>query len=218
MIVLIYAYYNFNLDRAVFAIRQEVLPASSFDRIARLFANPAEQAVFLVGFRSMLLSTSSLIVIKTILLWISIYKWRKIITTVVQSTHAKRQDIVMPKKRQQSRRHLCLGFVIYMVFGVSVVLHVVSSIAVTSKNCAPYANCVVASNQWYVKSGACPCLVYSNRNDMPATWDLWMNPPNATEELSVLAEPGTLTTIYITNQALPTLPDALQHCTHLKQL
>lgn len=218
MIVLIYAYYNFHLDRAVFDIRQQTMPAGSFDRIARLFANPAEQAVLLVGFRSMLLSTTSTIVMKTVLLLISIYKWRKIITTVVQSTHAKRQNVIMPKKRQQSRRHLCLGFTLFMLFGIGVVMHTISAIAITSKNCAPYANCVVASNQWYVKSGACPCLVYSNRNDKPSTWDQWMNPPNATEELSILAETGDLTTIYITNHALPTLPDSLQHCTHLTQL
>lgn len=218
LIVVIYAYYNFNLDRDVFAIRQEYLPSGSFDRIARLFANPAEQAVFLVGFRSMLLSSNSTIAIKTILLWVSIYKWRKIITTVVQSTHARRQSVVMPIKRHQSRRHLCLGFVLYMLFGVSVVLHFVSAIVVTSKNCAPYGNCVVASNQWYVKSGACPCLVYSNRDDKPGSWDEWINPPDATEELNLLAETGDLTTIYIANRAVPVLPDALERCTHLTQM
>lgn len=166
----------------------------------------------------MLLSSPSSIVIKTLLLWISTYKLRKIITTVVQSTNAKRRDVIMPKNRQQSRRHLCLGFLLYSVFGVSVVLHVIGAVVVTSKNCAPYTNCVVASNQWYVKAGACPCIVYSNRNDMPATCDEWKNPPNASAELSLLAETGDLTTIYITNHALATLPDELQHCTHITQM
>lgn len=57
MIVLVNAnYYNFHLNRAVSNIRQEAMPAGSFDRIARLFANPVEQSVLLVpcclnGFR-----------------------------------------------------------------------------------------------------------------------------------------------------------------------
>lgn len=218
LVVLIYAYYTFTIDRGEWRVRQETLTVGSFDRTARIFADPVDIAISLVGFRALVLSDSSSICIKTSLLLLSVYKWRKIITIVIQSTHAKRQGRVMPKKRKLARGQVYFGIAIYMAFGVILTIHTISAIVVTSRNCAAYPTCVIAANLWDVKDGQCPCLVYSNRKEIPRTWNGWIDAPDVTDELHALAQGGLLTTVNIVNRAVPTLPDTLRQCVGLKHM
>lgn len=218
LVVLVYVNYTFTIDRGELRVRQETLDVGSFDRTARIFADPVDIAISLVGFRALVLSDSSSICIKTSLLLLSVYKWRKIITIVIQSTHAKRHGRVMPRKRKLARGHVCFGIAIYMTFGVTLTIHTISAIVITSRNCAAYPTCVIAANQWDVQHGQCPCLVYSNRHAIPRRWKEWVESPDVTEELHVLAQAGLLTTVNIVNRAVPTLPDTLRQCTALKHM
>lgn len=218
LVVLIYAYYTFTMDRDEALIKLETLEVGSFDRLARVFADPVDIGISLIGFRALVFSSSSSICIKTTLLLLSVYKWRKIITIVIQSTHAKRQGRVMLKRRKLTRNQFCFGVTLYVTFGVALALYTISSIIVTARNCAPYPRCVMASNQWDVKAGQCPCLVYSNRKQVPRTWSEWVDSTDVTQELNELAEAGFLTTINIVNRAVPVLPDTLRRCVELKHM
>ncbi|KAG6577842.1 uncharacterized protein IUM83_16793 [Phytophthora cinnamomi] len=57
IIVLVYSAYNFDFDRAVFRINTELLPVGSFERRARMFANPTEIELFRVSFDSLRIRT-----------------------------------------------------------------------------------------------------------------------------------------------------------------
>ncbi|EGZ24784.1 hypothetical protein PHYSODRAFT_256968 [Phytophthora sojae] len=54
--VLSYCYYNFSFDRAVYLVNAEVLPDGNFERYARMQADPAQVALFLLNFNSLRIS------------------------------------------------------------------------------------------------------------------------------------------------------------------
>ncbi|KAG2821966.1 hypothetical protein PC111_g10806 [Phytophthora cactorum] len=53
VLVLVYCYYNFQFDDAVFATYLEILPIGSFERSAAVFADPSEMALFRLAFDSL---------------------------------------------------------------------------------------------------------------------------------------------------------------------
>ncbi|KAE9096377.1 hypothetical protein PF006_g23791, partial [Phytophthora fragariae] len=53
VLVLVYCYYNFQFDDAVFATYLKVLPIGSFEHSARIFADPSEVALFRLAFDSL---------------------------------------------------------------------------------------------------------------------------------------------------------------------
>ncbi|KAF4034682.1 hypothetical protein GN244_ATG13338 [Phytophthora infestans] len=59
IVVLFFSAKNFDFDRAVFHINMELLPVGSFERRARMFANPTEIELFRVSFNSLRIRTVS---------------------------------------------------------------------------------------------------------------------------------------------------------------
>lgn len=59
IIVLMYSAHNFDFDRAVFRINMELFPVGSFERRARMLANPTEIELFRVSFDSLRIRTIS---------------------------------------------------------------------------------------------------------------------------------------------------------------
>lgn len=221
LVVLLYAQANFHFDYAAWQTRVESLPASSFDRTARLTADPIQLSMFVGGLYHVLLTTFGTIVVKCGLLLISTYKWLKIVVFLIQSNHARQRQLEIPhlkKPTKQSKRHLAVGVLLFIVFGLLLLVYTIVAIRSSGRNCAPYANCIVVSYQWYAGESGCPCLAYINRKTDPRTFAEWVNPPDVSEELALVAKEGQLGTIQLINRALPTLPEAVRNCHNLEMM
>lgn len=221
MVVIIYAFDNFHFDFEEFRTKEEMIPLGIFDRLARLYTDPTQMSIFRLGFYHLLLKTGSTIFVKCGLLFISLYKWVKIIIFLIQTNHARQRQLEIPhmrKKTKQSRRHLATGVVLFICFGIALLVYTIVAIKSSSKNCKPYPNCIVVSYQWYANEDGCPCATYIDRRTDPRTYAEWVNPPDVTEELAMVAKQGQLKTIQLINRALPTFPEAMRKCTKIEQM
>jgi len=102
LVVLVYFVYNFEFDRKTFQVR-EVLGKGTFDRVARLFGNPAQISGFCSAFHYLQLTTGSSIFYKSALNLLSLYKWAKIIRTLIHNHHDRRlqaMQLSLPHKPQ----------------------------------------------------------------------------------------------------------------------
>lgn len=189
--------------------------------MARLFADPSQVSIIRLGFSHLTLTTRSSIGIKFGLLYLSMYKWRKIIRFLIQSHHKTRRQLTeshTTKQRKQTRHHLVFGVIMFLVFGIGTLVYTIGSLVTCKQNCASHQNCAVVSYKWMWRHEGCPCLVYISRKLDPRTYDEWLYPEDVTDSLSEAAREGSLKSIQIINRALPTLPDALRRCKDLSQL
>ncbi|TMW64505.1 hypothetical protein Poli38472_011385 [Pythium oligandrum] len=230
MVVLAYAYYQFKMDRDEFDLRESALSPGSYDRIARLFADPVQVDVFRDGFANTQLTKTSYLIAKLCLNTLVLYKWKHIIVYLIQQQHleAKQRQVGLKQPRAsqirlhgpQRKRHRFAGTVLFFSGIAFVVSYTIISITSSQRNCAPFQQCRVMSFEWHLGANdtACPCIVYIDRDLMPTTFDQWMNPIDVTHELAEVARPGRLETVQIINRAVPTLPSELENCRSLQEL
>ncbi|KAF1336075.1 hypothetical protein FI667_g912, partial [Globisporangium splendens] len=221
LILIVYAKHNFHFDYPTWRTREETIPVGTFDRVARMFADPTQVSMFLVGFYHLLLKSFSSVFIKCGLLFISNYKWLKIVIFLIRTNHARQRQLEIPhtrKKTKQSRRHLFFGLFFFIFFGVMLLVYTIVAIKTSTENCAPYPKCVVISYQWYAGESGCPCATYINRKTDPRTFAEWVNPVDVTDELAMVAREGQLLTVQVINRALPTLPDAMRSCKKIEKM
>ncbi|TMW64488.1 hypothetical protein Poli38472_011368 [Pythium oligandrum] len=245
--IIFYAMKHFHLDHEVIDSRIETLSPGVFDRSARLFVDPKEMSIFRLGFDSIVLSNGSIIAVKVGLLYLSIYKWRKIILYLIRSHHKlrleqiRKQNAPSPQPRlsgvsqairrlsgtqlaggmrvrKQARHHLVLGIVLFLASGLSIVIYALVAFWSVDRNCVDHPQCVVVSYQWYAGRTGCPCAVFIDRKFDPRTFAEWTNPPDASLALAAAAEEGQLKAVQVVNRAVRQLPEELRHCKHLQQL
>jgi hypothetical protein len=224
IVVLAYAYYNFNMDRATFRSREDTLTPGMFDRIAKLFADPVEIEVFRQGFSSLQLTKPYYIVIKAFLNLLGLYKWKKVIVHLIAEAQQREQAMRCEPlrtaiRRHRSRRHLVLGAIMFICCSVGITVYTIVAIATSYQECAPYPKCAVFAFTWHARSDTtCSCIVFIDRDPMPITYEQWIHPIDVTEQVRTLAVPGTLQTLQLINRALPEIPDELRRCKNLKTL
>ncbi|RLN54064.1 hypothetical protein BBJ28_00023570 [Nothophytophthora sp. Chile5] len=220
VVMLLYSYYNFSMDRKRFATREETLTPGSFDRIARLFADPIEVELFLSSFANLQITEAYYLVVKSFLNLLGIFKWKKVITHLILAKRSRQRDGGNNMKHQgHSRAHVMYGGVIFICCCLGVAIYTAIAITTSIKSCALYHHCAVYSYhvQWG-ETTTCPCIVFIDRELIPRTFDEWIHAPDVTEDVRTLAANGYLQTVQIINRALPTLPDELRLCTKLKDL
>ncbi|DAZ97460.1 TPA: hypothetical protein N0F65_009943 [Lagenidium giganteum] len=221
--VLLFSYQYFRMDREVFATKVETLAPGRFDRVARLFADPIQIAVFRGAFSSLQLSTPGIIAIKFGLNFLSIYKWKKIIFYLINVNDlSMRMGLKALRQRHTPRswRHIAIGIVFFLTTGVGVLLYTALAVTTTTRRCAPFPECPMFVYQWDISASddQCPCLAYIDVEMMPRTWQEWVQPKPTAERLALIAAPGYLMMVQIINRAVPELPIELRNCTNLDQL
>lgn len=220
--MLLYSYYNFSLDRENFDIRQETLTPGSFDRIARLFADPIQVQLVKTSFANLQITEGEYILVKCFLNLLGIYKWKKLIAHLILANRSRREDKGAGAKTHahpHSRTHTMLGGFIFISCSLGIAIYTALSISTSIKNCAPYHHCAVHSYQWdWGRESTCPCIVFMDVDLAPKTFNEWINAPDVTEAVVALASNGHLQTVQIINRAFPELPEELRQCKNLKDL
>jgi hypothetical protein len=90
LVVLLYFIQSFEFDRAVFATKMETIQGGSYDTIARLFGDPSQISSFRNAFHYLQFSSGASLFFKSALNLLSLYKWRKIIMTLIHNHHERR--------------------------------------------------------------------------------------------------------------------------------
>ncbi|KAG3074710.1 hypothetical protein PC122_g14292 [Phytophthora cactorum] len=98
LVVLIYYVDTFDFDRAAFQTKMETLGVGSFDTVARIFGDPSQISSFCSAFHYLQFSAGSTLFYKSALNILSLYKWRKIIMTLIHNHHERQTE----RKRKAS--------------------------------------------------------------------------------------------------------------------
>ncbi|KAL3672545.1 hypothetical protein V7S43_001842 [Phytophthora oleae] len=248
LVVLVYFINTFQFDRAEFRTRMETLSPSSFDNVARVFGEPSQISSFCSAFHYLQFSAGSTLFYKSALNVLSLYKWRKIILTLIRNHHERQAErrlkaLVGPISEGESRsqsfkqvisktfssanlkpkfgRHFIpklLLTLVFLVWGVFVLVFSIGSVVSTQNVCGSYSKCVVQSFQWNFGRKHCTCLVFADRHSKPTTYAEWTDPEDTTTNLADLAVAGELRIVQIINRAVPELPEELKTCVKLQQL
>ncbi|KAL4094011.1 hypothetical protein PRIC1_011440 [Phytophthora ramorum] len=247
LVVLIYYIESFEFDREEFFTRIETLRAGSFDVVARIFGDPSQISSFCSAFHYLQFSSGTTLFYKSALNLLSLYKWRKIILTLIRNYHErqlerKRKSLVQPAERTSRtgsiRDAITKSFtgplstpkvgkhfapklflsLIFLVTGICMFVYSIGSVKSTNDLCSKYDKCVVASYQWNFGEKHCTCLVFADRQMAPKTYAEWTDPEDTTANLAELATSGELRIIQIINRAVPELPEELKKCVNLQQL
>ncbi|ETK95046.1 hypothetical protein F441_02073 [Phytophthora nicotianae CJ01A1] len=221
MVMLTYSYYNFHVDRDNFVIREETLTPGSFDRIARLFADPIQVQLVKTSFANLQITEGEYILVKCFLNLLGIYKWKKVIGHLILANRSRREDKKATKAHAHphSRKHTMVGGLIFICCSVGIAIYTALSISTSIEHCAPYRHCAVYSYRWdWGRKSTCRCIVFMDLDLAPKTYNDWINAPDVTEDLRALASNGHLQIVQVINRAVPELPEELRLCKKLKEL
>ncbi|KAG7386802.1 hypothetical protein PHYBOEH_008463 [Phytophthora boehmeriae] len=247
LVVLIYFITSFQFDRGAFMTRLETIGPGTFDTVARIFGDPSEISSFCNAFHYLQFSSGSTLFYKSALNVLSLYKWRKIILTLIHNHHERqvernRKALVEPAVTNLSRsasirmaitrkieavskpklgKHFVPKLFLSLVFlaaGIVNFVYSIGSVRSTINLCSKYDKCVVKSYQWNFGEEHCTCLVFADRQVKPTTYAEWIDPVDTTTNLAQLSIAGELRIVQIINRAVPELPEELRECHELEQL
>ncbi|DBA03138.1 TPA: hypothetical protein N0F65_003858 [Lagenidium giganteum] len=219
MVVLFYSCKSFQFDRAGFQAFVNTVNPGLFERIARLIADPVEMSIVRAGFSNLRLETPSQIIVKLLLNLLSLFKWQRIISTLVSANRiAHRRVIALSGNTAITWKQHVLGWVVFASCGAFTVLYTAVAQVSSINNCKAYPQCAVVSYQWYWGWSECLCRVLVDREVDPRTYDEWVSPTNITQVVADLSLAGELYAIQVVNRLVYPLPEELRRCTNLNKL
>ncbi|KAJ8576394.1 hypothetical protein ON010_g2815 [Phytophthora cinnamomi] len=218
ILVLVYCYYNFQFDGAVFNTYLKVLPVGSFERSARIFADPSEIALFRLAFDSLRIRSKLDLVLRVGINLSFCYRLKRI-GDVLLVVHLKRLLAARAQSTRSTRsRQRPVPKVFAVIFiAFSVVVWIFANQAVTNSytHCSRHPQCVVYSYRWKLVAEECPCRILIDVDRSPQTYDEWIHPIDLYETVQALAKAGELRSLQIINRQLLELPDELRACRYL---
>lgn len=222
ILVLLYCYMNFQIDRQAILLNMEVLPPGSVEAHARSMADPVETELFRVTFDSIRTQT-----VVSFLLRISMnisfcYRCKRVVEILIDTSVRKHmspdpQDTRLVAVHQRSvPRAIAL---VFQAFAVLLVLSVDSMIQSSKSACADYPECVVFAYRWNSAANAsCPCIALIDVNEDPTVYDQWINAPDVTDKVKKLSVSGHLRLLHLANRRLVVLPEELKLSSNLQHV
>ncbi|KAG7379220.1 hypothetical protein PHYPSEUDO_008871 [Phytophthora pseudosyringae] len=221
ILVLAYCYYNFQFDDAVFATYLEMLPIGSFERSARVFADPSEIALFRLSFDSLRIRSHLDFVVHVGINLSFCYRLKRIGDVLVVARLRRAQAVVAQRTRppRNVQRPVPRVFaVLFIAFSIVVWIFTNQAITESHAHCSQYPQCVVYAYRWKFVGKACPCRILIDVDSAPKTYEEWIQPIDVYSTVQTLAISGELRSLLLINRQLPTLPDELRECRYLSSL
>ncbi|KAG6953366.1 hypothetical protein JG688_00012859, partial [Phytophthora aleatoria] len=219
--ILGYCYHNFSFDRDVYLVNAEILPDGNFERYARMQADPAQVALFLVNFNSLRISGGLDFVLSVGLNLSFCYRFIRVIAVIISQRYRLRstqrispQDATKVISQKSVPRLVALAFITASICAI-----VFTHTAVTSSRtaCEAYPECVAYAHIWNA-GNQCPCIIIIDGNRAPRTAQEWNFPEDVTDNVRALAEAGRLHTLQLINRQLQRWPDELRRCKDMKTI
>lgn len=221
IVTLTYCYINFDYDHDVLEINNEVLLPGSFERQARMLANPSEIFLFLTSFNALRIQSLTDFLLRIGMHLSFCHRFKRVVEVQVAQNRGNTmsqelQPIPSTTALRQTRvpRVVALGFAL---FGPLILLVTHKSIKTSTAACAAYLQCVVYAQRWNA-GDLCPCLILIDADEEPRAWDEWVNPVDVTEIVWQLATSGDLQALQLINRQLEEIPDELQRCTNMRHM
>ncbi|KAG3114603.1 hypothetical protein PI125_g6287 [Phytophthora idaei] len=198
LVVLIFFIESFKFDREAFLTKTETIGAGTFDTVARLFGDPSQISSFCSAFHYLQFSSGSTLFYKSALNLLSLYKWKKIIMTLIHNRH---------ERQLERKRKVLVG-------------PVPSSLSRTASIKVAITKQLTASKlKFKMEKHFCSklflSLVFLYNTE---TYAEWTDPEDTAANLAELAHAGELRIVQIINRAVPELPEELRNCEYLEQL
>ncbi|GMF38898.1 unnamed protein product [Phytophthora fragariaefolia] len=225
IMVLGYCTYYFEFDRAVFLINVEVLDEGTFDRFARMQADPAQVALFLINFNSLRVKNAIEFILAIGMNLSFCHRLSRIVD--ILATHRGRvQDAklgatraaVDETKRSSHQKPVPRWFALpFLLTSIFAVVYTHQAIDISSAAGAAYPQCVAFSHIW--DSGVnCSCIMLIDTDRVPRSAQDWYYPVDATDIVRSLATAGTLQGLQLINRQLRQFPEDLHRCTNLETM
>jgi hypothetical protein len=228
IVVLVYCYSTFEFDREVLELNVAVFPAGSFERQARMVANPSELFLFRTSFDSLRTQTPLEFLLRIGMNLSFCNRLKRVVeiqiarrTRLGRSSAMARWGSRYPSLANLTRYHhhrvprwLAIPFV---MFGVAVLVYTKRSETASASACASYPECITYARRWR-PTGLCPCLILVNADKSPRTYDEWMHSVDMTSVVAELAKSGDLRVLQLINRRLTEFPAPLRRCTDLKHM
>lgn len=220
ILVLVYCYHHFQLDRAVFLLNMEFYLPGDFERDARMVTDPIQIALFRLVFDSLRIQTPLDFFLRVSLNLSICYQFNSVIKLFAQEREWKRRAQQVARSNRASfiavlKQHGA-SVLLLVAFSVALLATTFGAITASQTACDAYPQCVAYAHR--LSSSSCPCIAFIDVDRVPKTYEAWMNPANATDSLRDMALSGDLRIITIINRQLITWPNELQRCTNLQQM
>ncbi|TYZ60609.1 hypothetical protein PybrP1_004277 [[Pythium] brassicae (nom. inval.)] len=220
--VISYSAKAFKFDHAEFLLNLEVFPDGSFERRARMIADPAQVALFRTGLDSLRILTPIDLVVR-IGISLSFCNCLKRVVEIMIANQRK----VAPSRRSVSRvdsfsepmqktvpRRYAL---LFALFSIAIALYTYGAVVASRMQCDAYPECVVYAYHWRTH-GLCPCLTMIDADPTPKSYDEWIHPVDATQSVRELAASGQLRALQLINRVMRRWPEELLRCTDLRYM
>lgn len=199
----------------------ELLPPGDFQRDARMVTDPTQIALFRLVFDSLRIR-SPLDFFLRVSLNLSICFQFSTITKLYsrermrtgrdqQGTDSTRKPFWTAFKQHGA------SVLLLLAFSTAILAATISAVTTSQSLCSAYPECVAYAHRWS-SNKSCPCIVYIDVDLAPKTYEIWMNPPSATETLRNLSYSEDLRIVSIINRQLVTWPEEIRACVNLQQM
>ncbi|KAL4137851.1 hypothetical protein PRIC2_001361 [Phytophthora ramorum] len=224
MAVLGYCTYYFQFDRAVFLVNVEVLDEGTFERFARMQADPAQVALFRINFDSLRIKS-----VMDFMLGIGMnlsfcHRFSRVIEILATRRHRMKGAMLGPtiaalgEAKRSVQKPVPRWFALpFLMASIAAVVYTHQAIKTSHAACSSYPQCVAFSHVW--NSGVnCSCLMLIDTDRSPRTAQDWYSPIDATEAVRALAVAGTLQGLQLINRELKKFPEELRGCTGIETI
>ncbi|KAL3657452.1 hypothetical protein V7S43_017593 [Phytophthora oleae] len=218
--VLSYCYYKFSFDREVYLVNAEILPDGNFERYARMQADPAEVALFLINFNSLRISSVLDFMLSIGLNLSFCYRFTRVITVILsqrcrlRSRRTSSQKLTIKQRQRSVPPSVAL---IFVTASICAVVFTHSAVANARAACKEYPECVACAHVWNTGT-QCPCIILIDGDRAPRTAHEWNYPEDVTDKVRALAEAGQLHTLQLINRQLRLWSDELRRCTSMRTI
>lgn len=221
MVVLGYCTCYFQFDRNVFLVNVEVLDEGTFERFARMQADPAQVALFLINFNSLRIKSAMEFVLGIGMNLSFCHRFSRVVEILAtrrgRTQRSKLDSTLVPVDgpfQEAVPRWFALPFLVASFFAV---IYTHQAIKVSDAACAAYPQCVAFSHIW--DSGVnCSCIMLIDADRTPRSAQDWYSPVDATDSVRSLAVAGTLQGLQLINRQLRHFPEELRRCTSLETM
>ncbi|KAG7378797.1 hypothetical protein PHYPSEUDO_009494 [Phytophthora pseudosyringae] len=223
--VLVYCCYHFSFDRDVYLVNAEILPDGNFERYARMQADPAQVALFLVNFNSLRISGVLDFMLSIGLNLSFCYRFIRVISVIISQRCRLRSARRVSSQKvasattsiQRQRSAPSLVAVVFIAASICAVVFTHTAVSNARSACAAYPECVVCAHVWNTGT-QCPCIIMIDGDRAPRTAEDWNFPEDVTNKVRALAEAGRLHTLQLINRQLRRWPDELRRCKDMKTI
>ncbi|KAJ8571730.1 hypothetical protein ON010_g5106 [Phytophthora cinnamomi] len=209
-----YSYSMFDLDRGIARLNLTIYPTGSFQRDARMQADPIETTLFRFCFDSLRTLTWSSLLVRLVMNISFSYRLTRLVEVIYQRRKNMRttsSKLAKLKAQLAVPRWIGALFVVASAFAMA---YTAKCITESQKACHAYPQCVAFAYRWD-RQDACPCLALVDVDKAPKTYEEWIHPTDATETVRALALSGDLQVLQLTNRQMESWPEELQRCTNL---